>query len=168
MKLHWHKPGMRNLKTAVAVMLCYFIFLPVWDPSGELGPFYACIASVICMQDSVEKSFRQGISRTIGTLLGGAMGLIILFLDDRFHNTIVLGLMLGAGCVAVIWLCNLIGRASSSSLGCVVLSVVLINHGGGERYFYFLSRVVETVVGIAVAVAVNHLLPDFRKPDGSQ
>ena len=166
MKLHWHKPGMRNIKTAVAVMVCYFLFLPVWDPSGEVGPFYACIASVICMQDSVEKSFRQGVSRTIGTLLGGAIGLVILFLDDRLHNPIVLGLMLGAGCVGVIWLCNLIGRASSSSLGCVVLSVVLINHGGAERYIYFLSRVVETVTGIVVAVAINHLLPDFRKPDG--
>ena len=166
MKLHWHKPGMRNIKTAVAVMVCYFLFLPVWDPSGEVGPFYACIASVICMQDSVEKSFRQGISRTIGTLLGGATGLIILFLDDQADSRILLGLLLGLGCVAVIWMCNLIGRASSSSLGCVVLSVVLINHGGGERYIYFLSRVVETMVGIAAAVAVNHLLPDFRTPEG--
>lgn len=165
MKLHWHKPGMRNIKTAVAVTLCYFIFLPFWDPSGEVGPFYACIASVICMQDSVEKSFRQGVSRTIGTLLGGLVGLVILFVDDSVNSNLLLGLMLGAGCVAVIWLCNLIGRSSSSSLGCVVLSVVLINHGGVERYIYFLSRVVETVVGIAVAVAVNHLLPDFRKPE---
>lgn len=165
MKLRWHRPGMRNIKTAVAVMVCYFGFLPVWSPNGEIGPFYACVASVICMQDSVRKSFHQGISRTIGTLLGGAVGLVILFLDDQFENLILLGLMLGAGCVTVIWLCNLIGRASSSALGCVVLSVVLINHGGAERYIYFLSRVVETVAGIAVAVAVNHLLPDFRKPD---
>ena len=129
MKLHWHRPGMRNIKTAVAVTLCYFLFLPVWDPAGEVGPFYACIAAAICMQDSVEKSFRQGISRTIGTLLGGATGLIILFLDDQADSRILLGLLLGLGCVAVIWMCNLIGRASSSSLGCVVLSVVLINHG---------------------------------------
>ena len=166
MKLHWHRPGMRNIKTAVAVTLCYFLFLPVWDPAEEVGPFYACIAAASCMQDSVEKPFRQGISRTIGTLLGGATGLIILFLDDQADSRILLGLLLGLGCVAVIWMCNLIGRASSSSLGCVVLSVVLINHGGGERYIYFLSRVVETMVGIAAAVAVNHLLPDFRTPEG--
>ena len=29
---------MRNIKTAVAVTLCYFLFLPVWDPAGEMGP----------------------------------------------------------------------------------------------------------------------------------
>ena len=157
---------MRNIKTAVAVTLCYFIFLPIWNPAGEVGPFYACIAAAICMQDSVEKSFRQGVSRTIGTLIGGAVGLVILVLDDWANSAVLLGLLLGLGCVAVIWLCNLIGRASSSSLGCVVLSVVLINHGGSERYLYFLSRVVETVVGIVAAVTVNHLLPDFRKQDG--
>ncbi len=166
MNLHWHRPGMRNIKTAVAVTLCYFIFLPIWNPAGEVGPFYACIAAAICMQDSVEKSFRQGVSRTIGTLIGGAVGLVILVLDDWANSAVLLGLLLGLGCVAVIWLCNLIGRASSSSLGCVVLSVVLINHGGSERYLYFLSRVVETVVGIVAAVTVNHLLPDFRKQDG--
>ena len=94
------------------------------------------------------------------------MGLVILVLDDWANSAVLLGLLLGLGCVAVIWLCNLIGRASSSSLGCVVLSVVLINHGGSERYLYFLSRVVETVVGIVAAVTVNHLLPDFRKQDG--
>ena len=60
--------GMRMVKTAVAVVLCYFIFLPFWlrtpvgeyDPLKDVWPFSACIAAIICMQSSVEQSVRQG------------------------------------------------------------------------------------------------------------
>ena len=64
------------------------------------------------------------------------------------------------------WYKSRYGIALDPACICVVPSVVLINHGGSERYLYFLSRVVETVVGIVAAVTVNHLLPDFRKQDG--
>ena len=53
--------GMRVVKTAVAVMLSYTIFVPfgliynealggVW---GQLGPLYACIACIICTQSTL-------------------------------------------------------------------------------------------------------------------
>ena len=39
------KVGMRNIKTAVAVVVCYFLFYPLrWvgiGMEGTLGPFYA-------------------------------------------------------------------------------------------------------------------------------
>ena len=59
--------GMRVVKTAVAVMLSYTIFVPfgliynealggVW---GQLGPLYACIACIICTQSTL-RSFLSG------------------------------------------------------------------------------------------------------------
>lgn len=171
MKLTIPKVGMRVIKTAVAVMICFFIFLPFWvrtplganDPLRDVGPFYACIAAIICMQSSVEQSVRQGISRVIGTVLGGAVGICILAVDDLIRQPVVTGILMGLGIVLTLWLCNLIQRPSACSIGCVVLCVVMLNHGGPDRYLYTFFRVVETIVGIVVAVAVNHLLPDLRK-----
>ena len=66
--------GMRVVKTAVAVMLSYTIFVPfgliynealggVW---GQLGPLYACIACIICTQSTLGQTIQQGLSRLIG------------------------------------------------------------------------------------------------------
>ncbi|MEG2097350.1 MAG: FUSC family protein [Pseudoflavonifractor sp.] len=171
MKLQIPKVGMRTVKTAVAVMICFFIFLPFWlrvplgeyDPLRNVGPFYACIAAVICMQSSVEQSVRQGVSRVIGTILGGGVGICILAIDDLVHHPVITGLLMGAGIILTLWLCNLIKRPAACSIGCVVLCVVMLNHGGKDRYLYTLFRVLETIIGIVVAVLVNHLLPDLRK-----
>lgn len=174
MKLVIPKVGMRTIKTAVAVFVCFLIFLPFWTyiPTGEndllqhIGPFYACIAAIICMQSSVEQSVRQGISRVIGTVIGGLVGLSILLLDDLVRQSVVTGLLMGCGIVLTLWLCNLIKRPAACSIGCVVVCVVMLNHGGPDRYLYTLFRVVETIAGIAVAVAVNHALPDRRQNKG--
>ena len=163
--------GMRMVKTAVAVVLCYFIFLPFWlrtpvgeyDPLQDVGPFYACIAAIICMQSSVEQSVRQGVSRVIGTCIGGLVGLAILFVDDLLNQPIFLGLMIGLGIILTMWICNLIHRPAACSIGSILVCVVILNHGGQERYFYTLFRVMETIVGIVVAVAINRLLPDRRE-----
>ena len=71
-------PGMRTIKTAVAVMISLVIFLPMEALStaegtnfiDQLGPFYACIAAIVCMQSSVGATWKQGVSRLLGTLIG--------------------------------------------------------------------------------------------------
>ncbi len=157
------KVGMRTVKTAVAVAACFFLFFPLrfleGGADGLLSPFYACIAAVICMQSSIEQSVRQGVSRVIGTLLGGVVGLLLLPLDDWLGQPAATGLLLGLGVVGTIWLCNLLRRPAACSIGCVVLCVVVLNHSGADRYWYTILRIGETLVGVVVAVAVNHLLP---------
>lgn len=62
MKLDVPKVGMRTMKTAVAVVLSYLVFIPLGllfpaQYSGaSAAPFYACVAAVICMQSSVGRS----------------------------------------------------------------------------------------------------------------
>ncbi|MDT2191533.1 FUSC family protein [Paenibacillus larvae] len=66
--------GMRNVKTAIAVLLCILILRLFQIES----PFYACIAAVITMQNTVEDSYETGINRIIGTLIGAAIGLVFV------------------------------------------------------------------------------------------
>lgn len=166
------KVGMRTIKTAVAVVLSYLVFLPFqffWPQAygflvaGQGGPFYACIAAVICMQNSVGKTVHQGVSRLIGTAIGGGMGFLILTTDTMLTHPWFLALTLGGGVVAVIWLCNLIKRPAACSIGAVVLCVILFNHSGPDRYLYALARMLETGVGVVLAILVNRVLPDHRE-----
>ena len=164
------KVGMRNIKTAVAVMVCYILFIPIRGmgpvDTGSIldlvGPFYACIAAIICMQSSVEHSLQQGLSRIISTLVGGAVGLLVLSIGMVADSDLLTLVMLGASVVFIIWLCNLIGRPAACSTGCIVCCAVILSHSGAERYFYTFARTGETIVGILVSIAVNRLLPDHR------
>ena len=102
--------GMRVVKTAVAVMLSYTIFVPfgliynealggVW---GQLGPLYACIACIICTQSTLGQTIQQGLSRLIGVAVGGALGTATLLLgaalDDPWVRIPALGRCAWRGC----------------------------------------------------------------------
>ena len=165
------KVGMRIVKTAVAVMISYGIFVPfgllyrteLGGVLGQMGPLYACIACIICIQSSLGQTVRQGVSRFIGVLVGGALGAATLLLGDALNNPLILTVALGVLCVAGLWICLLIQRPAACAMACIVPCVILITGVTGvERYYYGAARLIETVVGVAVAFMVNALLPDHR------
>ncbi len=65
--------------------------------------------------------------------------------------------------MAGIWICLLIRRPTACGMACIVPCVILINDMVGvERYYYAAARIIETVVGVAIAFGVNAVLPDHR------
>lgn len=66
MDIHY-QPGLRAVKSALAVFLCLLVSIPLHRES----PFFSCIASIVCMQPTWEKSLRTGFHRFYGTVLGG-------------------------------------------------------------------------------------------------
>ncbi len=163
--------GMRVIKTAVAVMVSYALFLPfgltyreeLGGVLGQIGPLYACIACIICTQSTLGQTFRQGISRLIGVLVGGILGTATLLLGPALENLWLKTLVLGLVCVAGVWLCLLIKRPTACGMACILPCVILITGVTGvTRYYYAIARMIETVVGLLVALAVNAALPDHR------
>ena len=169
--------GMRVIKTAVAVMISYAIFAPfgliyrheLGGVLGQMGPLYACIACIVCIQSSLGQTVRQGVSRFIGVLVGGALGAATLLLGEALNNPAVLTLALGVLTVAGLWICLLLRRPAACAMACIVPCVILITGVTGvERYYYAAARLLETVVGVAVAFVVNALLPTHHVPEGPQ
>jgi len=177
----WKLPkiGMRMVKTAVAVVISYSLFqllglvyrqdLPgVW---GKLGPVYACIACVVCIQSSLGQTVRQGASRFIGVAVGGVLGTATLLLGDALDSPWVLAPMLGVICLAGIWFCLFLQRPAACPMACIVPCVILITGvTGADRYYYAAARILETAVGVGVAFLVNAALPDRRpeEPPGAR
>ena len=160
-------PGWRNIKTAIAVMICFLIFLPWWNAPAveagnqmeQIGPFYACIAAIICMQGSVSASVKQGLARLLGTLVGGLVGLAAVSLTMGTESWLFLTVVFGAGILLAIYICVVMRQPKACSIAAVVCCCIMLSHSGEGRYFYTVARMAETAVGIVVAVAVNHLLP---------
>ena len=165
--------GMRIIKTAVAVMLAYGIFLPfglMYDTEtyhgvlGQMGPLYACIACIVCMQSTLGQTVQSGVSSLIGVAIGGVLGVATLLLGDRLDNGLLVLPILGVLCVAGMWISLLIQRPAACVMACIVPCVILITGvTGTDRYYYAAARIIETVIGVCVAMLVNKLLPDHRE-----
>ena len=170
-KLQIPHVGMRTIKTAVAVAISYFIFESlgllyvdsyggVW---GHIGPAYACIACVICMQSSLGQSIELGLTRLAGIAVGGSLSVLTLVLEGYLTYPLFKALMLGLTCVASIWVCMLIKKPNACVMACIVPCVILINDTSGiDRFYYGAARILETVLGVGVALGVNALLPNHH------
>ena len=63
------KIGMRIIKSAVAVFICFLIYLI----RGEGLPFYSTIAAIMCMQPGISNTRTASRNRIIGTFVGGIL-----------------------------------------------------------------------------------------------
>ncbi len=155
--------GMRMIKTVIAVFICSIIG---WL-RGE-SPFFAMIAAVLCMQTSTEKALVASINRTVGTLIGGALGVALLWAETLVHLQHHMPLYYLAVSVALIPIISIavaIRRPSAAAFSCVVFLSTMVQHvGDAVPYAYALNRMLDTMVGIVVSLLVNLILPAPNAP----
>ena len=73
---HLPRVGMRMIKTALAVAICFVIYFL----RGEEGvPIFSTIAAIICMQSQVENSRQAAFNRIVGTFAGAIFAIIIIY-----------------------------------------------------------------------------------------
>ena len=140
--------GMRNFKTALAVFIC-MIIIEIFNMDS---PFYASIAAVICMQSSVFDSFTAGKNRMKGTFIGAVIGFLLALISPGNIILSALGVML------IIYICNIFESQKSINIACVVFIAIMVNLGDQSPLSYSFFRLIETFIGIIVAVLVNYFV----------
>lgn len=159
-------PGLRILKTVLAVFICLLIFYLF----EYYNPTYAVVTCVLMMRTSVEESFKAGIDRVFGTLLGGAIAIAILFLMRSLgvHTQTIPAVFFIAGAVFITLMISKILKLSPyvGSMSSVIILIAMISYGqvGDEPHIYIGIRVFETIIGIGISVLVNRYFnPDFER-----
>nr|WP_320024405.1 HAD hydrolase family protein [uncultured Acetobacterium sp.] len=155
------KIGMRIFKTFIAVYLCFLIYLL----RGEQGsPFYSTIAAILCMQPYVSNSFKVAMNRTLGTFIGGAMGLVLLIFERQFIPVDMPALqyfIVSLCIIPLIYFTVTIKKPTASYITCVVFLSITITHGADVNPLIFtIDRIIDTLIGIFVSLGVNA----FRLP----
>lgn len=161
------KIGLRTIKTALAVFLCLLLF-----PSE---PFFACMTTIFCLQDTSSNSRRMAFIRGFGTILGGSVGLCFLYvcrfakqlIPIAYLGTVCTYLIIAIGIIAVIYLLNLIKRQGCIPIACIVFLAVTTANADKAPVYYTLNRIIETLFGIVIGLLVNHYVTppkDFHKP----
>ncbi len=178
-------PGMRSIKTAIAVFVCMSLYqvlhnisLNFVDNSNEIvkiimffvnrnNPIYACISSIIAMQSTIEDSWEKGKTRVLGTVLGGVIGLLSLYADMALYNRRFTILVVPFAVLFVIWFCNIIKKPNATAFAAVTLVIILIvaDKNGYPEYLYAINRTIDTAIGVLIAMVVNL---SFKKPQTNQ
>lgn len=150
--------GMRIVKTVIAVFVCGLLAYA----RNESG-FYSMIAAVMCVQNSTGKTVESSVNRMLGTLIGGVAGILVVYALDllgilyiELARYAALALIL----IPIIEFCLVIRKPDCAAMACMVFLCVTVNHSAGDSpAIYSIQRLFETLVGVAVACAVNVLLP---------
>ncbi|WP_313340486.1 aromatic acid exporter family protein [Sedimentibacter sp.] len=150
--MNFPRIGMRNIKTSTSVFLCLLLF----ELFNRENALMACVAAVICMQNTIVDSFRKGTERIIGTIIGGIAGALVLFIISTFGRENILIFIIPIGIIILIEICVSFGLKNSVVICCVVYLGLLTSreHEGGY-ILYTINRILDTSVGIVIALLVN-------------
>lgn len=150
--------GLRTKKTALAVFLCLLLF-----PDE---PFFACLTTVFCIQDTVSNSVNIAINRGLGTILGAIIGLLFLILcrfftfniDIYIIRKLFVYITISIGIIFVICVCNLLKRPGAINISCIAFLAVTTSHAFSDPINYAVNRVIETLFGIFIGLLVNKFI----------
>lgn len=145
------KIGMRNIKTAISVFLCLLFF----EVINRKDPVFACVAAIICMQPTVDNSWDKGMQRIIGTIIGGLLSILFIIIDNNLIDAAYI-FLIPFGIILLIEICVVINKKDAVIISCVVyLSIMLTQRYEGDYLVYTYNRVIDTSIGILIALLVN-------------
>lgn len=149
--------GWRTIKTAVSAMLVAIVYCLI----GR-NPAFACIGVIFGMGVDMRDSIQNGGNRLFGTLIGGLLSIGVFWVYLLFYpqggHTVFLAVLLGAATVILILLCQYFWPGGVQPGG-VVLCIVLFSTPIESYVSYALNRILDTAIGVIMALLVNYFLP---------
>lgn len=119
-------------------------------------PFFVALAVIIPVQDTYISSLKAGKYRALGTIIGAILGVICYFIQPGS------AIISGIGVAFIIFLCDLLKWPQSGPIGGIVFMSIMVNLKGKNPIYYSFSRVIDTLIGVCVTLAVHYLL-SFKK-----
>lgn len=151
--------GMRIIKSAVGVFLCYIVGI---FRNGHGYVFYSQLAALWCMQEYKKDTIAKAKQRILGTTIGAIYGLVILLIASVFELKNSLGaevlwaIVISAFIIIILYNTVVINKKDASYFSCVVFLSIVVNHLADTNPFMFVwNRFLDTLIGIVIGVVVN-------------
>lgn len=156
--------GLRSIKTVLAVLICCLI-----DFIRGVVPMQSTIAAIICIKADKKETIETAVTRSIGTILGGVIGVLSLLFFIKVgipYYSLLFYFILCILLIPVIYIPVKLGWPEATALTCIVYLVVVMGYTGELTPMQMaVERTVGTLLGIIVAVPLNIILPNRGKDD---
>lgn len=153
--------GMRNVKTAIAATLCALLYYPF-----DRNPTFACIGAIFGTGSDMGNSWLNGGNRLFGTIIGGVLGMILFKIYINFYpegeTELLLFLLLFIGVILLILVSLYCKWPGAIQPGGVVLCIILFNTPVDTYISYSLNRMLDTGIGVIIALLINLIFPRER------
>ncbi len=141
-------PLLQVLKTSVAVVAAWLVCSAVFTQSA---PIFAAIAALLVVQPSVNQSIAKGLERSVGVILGVVLAYGIGFVFGTSGWVVLVAIVLA---LLFSWVLKL-GPGSANQ---IPISAMLVLSLGALHLNYAVDRILETIIGAAIGLAVNVLI----------
>lgn len=135
------------IKTTLAAAIAWFVAAALGLHDG----YWAVITVIIVLQSYVGSTVTASRDRAIGTLIGAVFGFAFSLYSVQPWN-ILLALLTSTV------VCVLLGLKNSTRLAGVTVVIILVVQKHSMDYTIALHRVIEVLLGIAIALAVSTLV----------
>lgn len=153
--------GLRNIKTALAATVTAILYLLI-----HRNPTFACIGAIFGLGSDMGNSRLNGGNRFFGTLIGGVLGMVLFRIYIIFYPQggihVLLLPFLFIGVVLLILISQTFHWVGAVQPGGVVLCILLFNTPVETYISYSINRIIDTGIGVLVALLINWLLPRER------
>ena len=147
-----HVPAFQmSLRAAVAAALS----VAIAQRLNLQFPIYAMISAVVVTDLKASETWKLGVPRLLGTILGAVLGaLTCAFLRPNAWEG-------GVAIFAAMWMSHLLRLQNSAKLAGFVCGIVVLTFSD-HPWEYAANRTIETVLGIAMAMLVS-LVPKLLR-----
>ena len=153
-KFHDRLPGMRVLKTFIAILLCVSIdYL-----RGASSPFQSSIATVICLQPTLASSYETSKARIFGTIVSGIFTASILIPLRNYginFSSYTFYFIIAVSSLVLMSFFVFIDKKKSLSIGVIVFLVIAFTNNQSDPLPYTITRVIDTLIGIGISILIN-------------
>lgn len=153
-----HPVGMRTVKTVLAAALVTLVYGLL-----DRNACFACIGAVYGMGSMVQDGVKTGGNRFVGTAIGGLLAIPFYWLMHLSGLPVPQWVWLSLGLFLILYINGIFGTAGAIQPGTVVFFVLLYTVSADRYISYTLARILDTGIGVLVAVCVNLLLPSARE-----
>ncbi|AQY51698.1 hypothetical protein PWEIH_01445 [Listeria weihenstephanensis FSL R9-0317] len=141
----------RVAKVLISMLICILLY-PFFG-KYIVYPTYVFNAIYITAQLTKGATYKSSMERILGTLVGGATGVLFYFIVPD-HHFLMIPI---AATIAVLWGYLFVGKFTP--VIAVITVMILVGKGEGQPVLYINNRIIDTLIGLAIGLLVYSLYP---------
>lgn len=147
---------MRTFKTGLSVFFCILISMLLQRDTYVV----ACITAVFTLREDLENTIKYGKHRLIGNVMGALMSIIVILGFNLLGRTDVVQLFF-IPTVIILMIATLahLGYYEGTVGACATLLTIVFMIPADQSYGYAFARVVDSFIGMGIALLVNYTIP---------